>query len=304
MRAISACQDSSIQPPITKILPIPLPVPVDELCAELAGGTAEGESKYASFSTLYGFKPDPGYVPSAAITRERRTAATQRGLYQKSNARGAIKCCECGKYRAFFSEEAYGKIMMHGDADSKRAHAEIERACDDSLFVCGATLFPPTHDLHSTVFTSPRLECTSPMECTLYQIAHVQASQAAWKRVQSAGFDYHGCACCGVVTVPEEKLVDGQLPRCSECEGARVPIVKVNKTAWAARKEAGEQIRAKKQGAKRKQPDVDEHELSLSATTTGSSASSSVDSDDDVAQEIDVPAPTREGRSTRRGQYC
>ena len=94
----------------------------------------------------------------------------------------------------FEIEENPKKRKQLQEASRDRVRDAILRVCDDDpQFVCGASLFPPDHPLHSSVMTRVDLECTDRLEVELYKL-----TECTQTRVQ---FDTSLCGFFGVEVV-------------------------------------------------------------------------------------------------------
>ena len=122
----------------------------------------------------------------------------------------------------FEIEENPKKRKQLQEASRDRVRDAILRVCDDDpQFVCGASLFPPEHPLHSSVVTRVDLECTDRLEVELYKLA-----ASTQTRVQ---FDTSLCGFCGVEVVKDIVLKDepGSLPRFHTCMQSGAPCIPI-----------------------------------------------------------------------------
>lgn len=212
-----APQDADTPAGTAKLVPVTAPVPISKLPQYLSGAESD-EKLYAQFSTLQYFAPNYSHATSASVRRGK--SATGLGpMYNRSLVHGIIECCSCAKERAFHSAVPWTKLRVGYATTARKAHIEIERDCDDDpQFVCVAILFPPTHPLHSTVYTGGVHLSDGALS------VHVDASTQ--NRVD---FDRSLCGSCGVSSVSEEdREAQGlqRLTQCVECIAARFPVVK------------------------------------------------------------------------------
>lgn len=242
---IPEAADSDVFP----LRPVPAPVPVSELAVGVDG--TSHDKKFAPFEVLQHFHPDHSHAPSQA----KRFCAVKPSQFRTQQVRGMIECQECGKQRAFYCEDAYTKMYSCPAAEfeleldsekrkklKKTNHAgvldELDRLIeDDPQFVCGASLFPPGHDLSSYIITRPDLQCSSHMETELYKLK------------DSIKFDVSTCGFCGVESVPEQESQFGDLPRCEECLKEGAPQVRIM-SARGRKRGAGKIVRATKKKAR------------------------------------------------------
>lgn len=242
-------------PGSSSILPLPAPVPVSALPQHIAqsDGRQDPGKLYATYSPLQAYAPDYSHVPTSKIRFGKTDTNAGKHSLALKHVRGTVRCGECHKFRAFYSKLAWIKLKLGKEPASeaeqhKAAEHAIERACEDSDWVCGAQLFPPSHVFHQIVYTALEMHCTSPMEAVLYRL-----SASIQKHAQ---FDVSLCGSCGVVPVDtheQEEQTDEEdinertellLPMCGGCaEAGAEPVVKKVQT----QKEATAAVKKRKQ---------------------------------------------------------
>ena len=166
------------------------------------------------------------------------------------------------------------------EASRDRVRDAILRVCDDDpQFVCGASLFPPEHPLHSSVMTRVDLECTDRLEVELYKL-----TDSTQKRVK---FDTSLCGFRRGEVVKDMVLKDlpGVLPRCDTCMQSGAPYFPImskrgrKRVAKNAAKTIKRRARARNEHPEESQADYAESE---GCETEHEVAISGDDADDDM----------------------
>ena len=151
--------------------------------------------RYWARSCTRKFAPDASFAPSVEVTTQRKT---QDGP-TPTHVRAVIRCEDCHKPRAIACKLLLKKLQSEhfGGESFSKTYVRDELDCvinDDSTYVCGALLFPTDHQLGEHLQCNPKLECTTPVELRLYQIASATLGSQHIKGV----FSLQHCALCAI----------------------------------------------------------------------------------------------------------
>ena len=120
----------------------------------------DNREHYRSFADSWGVRTTEADRPSSKVPSRQGPAKSEvRGVpCRLEYVRSVVHCCECEKPRCVFVAQklAPGQLLA------------LQQALDDNMYVCGALLFPPGHELYSKVVVREDAECTTVIEPSYY----------------------------------------------------------------------------------------------------------------------------------------
>jgi hypothetical protein len=125
---------------------------------------------------------------------------------------------------------------------------EVEAACSDGQYTCGAVLMPAGHALENTIYCNVALTCAAPLESTLYGLSASALKQPL------VDFSKSSCSICGVEQLSDAARKDQgcngdkvkswtAYPLCGSCAARGFKPTPVRKTESQSARAAREKKR-------------------------------------------------------------